>query len=296
MTAAESGWLDLRVPFDDAARQCALPLLDKAVDALPEDSERPLVIIDLGAGIGNSMRWFDRHLRRRLPDRRLHRVLVDSDAAALDIAAQRFGTAVRTVATPIASLPGVAAEALAEVAAEAPAETSAASPRPADLLITGSALLDVLTRDDMVVIAETLARFSGVGLFLLSVSGRWKLTPSHLDDAVLDEAFSRHQRRDSRLGTHAVATLAAEACRIGGQVDTSNSFWDLKAPRDAGFLTRFLTERVDAAIEADPRLATIGRAWLDTRLHGGLEVVVDHTDVLIDATVLDSPRTGEPQR
>lgn len=308
MIAAEPDWLDLRAPFDDAARQYALPLLDKAANALSAGPERPLVVIDIGAGTGNSMRWFDHHLRERLPGRSLHRVLVDADEAALDIAAQRFGTTVRTVAAPIASLPDVAAQALAEASLEAR--------QPGNLLITGSALLDVLTRDDLVAIAETLRRFSGIGLFLLSISGQWRLSPPHPDDGVLDEAFGRHQRRQSRLGMQAAAALEEVALRIGSQVESSSSPWHLEAPRDAEFLTRFLTERVDAAIEADPSLAAIGQGWLAERLNdaktqspveeqspvrmqdpvdaGGpaqrraeLDVVVEHTDVLITPTFLN---------
>lgn len=314
MIAAEPDWLDLRAPFDDAARQYARPLLDKAAEALSVGPERPLVVIDIGAGTGNSMRWFDHHLRERLPGRSLHRVLVDADEAALDIAAQRFGTTVRTVAAPIASLPDIAATALAEASLEAT--------QPSNLLITGSALLDVLTRDDMVAIAETLRRFSGIGLFLLSISGQWRLSPPHPNDEALDEAFGRHQSRQSRLGTQAAAALEEEAGRIGAQVESSDSPWHLEAPRDAEFLTRFLTERVDAAIDADPSLATIGQAWLAQRLNGvkaqgtveeqspvgtqspveaggpgdrrpGLDVVVEHTDVLITPTFPDGEAADE---
>lgn len=342
MNAAEPDWLDLRVPFDDAARQYALPLLDKAARALSlvterqVGTERPLVVIDLGAGTGNSMRFFDRHLVQRLPERPLHWVLVDADESALEIAADRFGAAVRTVAAPISSLPLIAAEVLDEVATEAgkakprgePETATAASPDSCDLLITGSALLDVLTRDDLATIVDTLHRFSGIGLFLLSISGQWLLTPSHPDDGVLDEAFARHQRRASRLGTQAATVLETMARSTGARVEASASPWHLEAPRDAEFLTRFLTERVDAAIEEDPRLQTRGRAWLEERLtrvetrtsreavspgdagspgdaensgdagssgeeEPGLRVVVDHTDVLIDATDQLSPRRAQ---
>lgn len=162
----------------------------------------------------------------------------------------------------------------------------------------------MLTREDLATIVETLHRFSGVGLFLLSISGQWRLTPSHPDDGVLDEAFAHHQLRESRLGTHAATVLETTARNTGAQVETSASPWHLEAPRDSEFLTRFLTERVDAAIEEEPRLQARGRAWLEDRwAQSGLTVVVDHTDVLIDATVQHDTRTaqlgtrrGEPKR
>lgn len=336
MSAAEPDWLDLRVPFDDAARDYALPLLDQAASALlapatpdaqlpdaqlseaelpgadlpgadlPGGAKRPLVVIDIGAGTGNSMRWFDAHLTKRLPGRPLQWVLVDADAVALEIAADRFGTAVRTVSAPISSLPDIAAEALAEVL---PGKmTDGQSRQRCDLVITGSALLDVLTPDDLAAIVETLHRFSGIGLFLLSISGQWQLSPPHPADDALDEAFGRHQRRESRLGTQAVPVLEAEAHNFGAHVETSASPWCLEAPRDSQFLTRFLTERVAAAIEEDPSLTEAGRSWLQDRLQrmqtrpdenqdvrggnksAGLSVVVDHIDVLIDA----SARQGGP--
>ncbi|AZL12584.1 class I SAM-dependent methyltransferase [Brevibacterium aurantiacum] len=331
MTAAEPGWLDLRVSFDDAARKHALPLLDEAARslatrALTVDTERPLVVIDVGAGTGNSMRWFDARLTERLRGRRVQWVLVDADEAALEVAADRFGTAVHTVAAPISSLPDIAAEALAAASSAGnagsgadPRTASTVSPHPCELLITGSALLDVLTRDDTAAIIETLHRFSGIGIFLLSIAGQWHLSPPHPDDEVIDEAFGRHQRRDSRLGTQAAPVLEAEACDIGARVETSAAPWHLEAPRDSEFLIRFLTERVDAAIEEDPGLREAGRSWLKERLNhvesrsdgqsgrtegqaAGLRVVVDHTDVLIDATDhrgrADRPAqpSGEPKR
>lgn len=326
MNAAEPDWLDLRVPFDDAARQYALPLLDMAARALSLDAERqvgterPLVVIDLGAGTGNSIRFFDRHLAQRLPERPLHWVLVDADESALEIAAGRFGATVRTVAAPISSLPAIAAEVLDEVATKVGTASltevgtvkprgerrtaAAASPDSCDLLITGSALLDVLTRKDLATIVETLHRFSGAGLFLLSISGQWRLSPSHPDDGTFDEAFGRHQRRESRLGTHAATVLETMARSTGARVETSASPWQLEAPGDAEFLTRLLTERVDAAIEEEPRLRARGRAWLEDRwAQSGLRVVIDHTDVLIDATdqrgprrAQFNPRKGEPKR
>ena len=332
MTAAEPGWLDLRVPFDDAAREHALPLLDEAAsrltaDAGAVDTDRPLVAIDVGAGTGNSMRWFDARLTERLRGRRVQWVLVDADEAALEVAADRFGTAVHTVAAPISSLPDIAAEALAEASSAAgdagpgadAGTASTVSPPPCELLITGSALLDVLTRDDTAAIVDTLHRFSGLGIFLLSIAGQWHLSPPHPDDEVIDEAFGRHQRRESRLGTQAAPVLEAEACGIGARVETSAAPWHLEAPRDSEFLTRFLTERVDAAIEEDPGLREAGRSWLKERLNrgearsdgksgradgqaAGLRVVVDHTDVLIDATDhrgradQHAQPSGEPKR
>lgn len=307
MTAAEPEWLDLRVPFDDAAREHSLSLLDLAAPTLsavsaqvhpgggtePDsqadagnhvDVGRPLVVIDIGAGTGNSMRWFDHHLRERLPGRPLSWVLLDADAASLEIAAERSANSVRAIVAPISSLPAIAAEVLTEVTGETPASDESFG--SCDLLITGSALLDVLTRADMKAISDTVRRFSGIGIFVLNISGEWSLRPPHPDDGIVGDAFDRHQRRSGRLGTESTAVLAEEAYMAGAEVRTSESPWTIEAPRDIEFLSRFLTERIDAAVEEEPQLVQRAHDWLDCRLNQSAElrVVVDHTDILIDAT------------
>src|SRR5262249_58674256 len=62
-------------------------------------------------------------------------------------------------------------------------------------LITASALLDLLTEDEL---AALIAACAGAGcpvLFTLSVTGRVQLLPADLLDARIAAAFDAHQRR-----------------------------------------------------------------------------------------------------
>ena len=319
MTAADADWLDLRVPVDDAAKQQSLHLLDHAVrvltpasadaapasaDAAPTDAlspgaappdgdHEPLLVIDIGAGTGNSARWFDDRLRERMPGRELDWVFIDADQASLDQAVRTMPKA-SAICAQISELPALTADLLntAEAGtAGSPASGNGESGAPR-LLLTCSAVLDVLTRSDLETISDTLVRFRGIGLFLLSITGGWTLDPPHQHDTILNDAFTAHQHRDGRLGCDAPEALARLAADREATITSGQSPWLLHAPHDHEFLTRFLSERIDAAIGASPHLAQTGRDWLSarcSRLRTGLSVRVDHADLLIDASGTHRP-------
>ena len=127
-TRVSGEWLDLREPADAAARDPEL--VERLRRHLP--SAGCLVIHDLGCGAGSMGRW----LAPLLPGPQ-HWVLHDRDEDLLDAAA--------------AELPGPAAEG-ASVSVETRA-SDVALLRPGDLadasLVTASALLDLLTRDEL---------------------------------------------------------------------------------------------------------------------------------------------------
>ncbi|WP_209371882.1 hypothetical protein [Brevibacterium renqingii] len=291
MTAAEPDWLDLRLTVDDAARQQSLPLLDRAVAALGPEDDKPLLVIDIGAGTGNSARWFDVRLRERLPGRELTWVLFDADRASLDLAGRSLPQA-RTVCGPISALPDIARGLLTVDLHRTAADRAGAAAEPVrqkrpDLLLTCSALLDVLTSADLDAIVRTLDELAGIGLFLLSITGGWSLDPAHQHDALLDAAFTAHQHRVGRLGCDAPDELMALARARGAEVMSGSSPWRLQAPEDREFLARFLTERIEAAVDEDPELAETGKQWCADRLRqldARLDVTVGHRDVLIDAS------------
>ncbi|SDS90646.1 hypothetical protein SAMN04489752_2819 [Brevibacterium siliguriense] len=277
MTAAEPDWLDLRRPVDDAARQESLHLLDDAVARLSNGTEpnpKTLLAIDIGAGTGNSALWFDAALRARLPDWELNWILLDSDQASLDLAATALPHA-RTICAPISALPTLSTELLA-----------ASEFRESKLLLTCSALLDVLTEADLTAVVRSLDDHDGIGLFLLSIVDGWELDPDHPSDAVIDAAFTAHQHRDGRLGHHAPERLMDLARRHGLTAVEGPSPWRLAAPADRTFLNRFLSERLDAAVDEHPALSAVAQDWWTQRqeqLGSGLSVRVNHLDVLIDA-------------
>lgn len=273
MTAAHD-WLDLRVPYDDAARQHSLSLLNQLGPALRSPTVgqlQPVTVIDIGAGTGNSARWFRQHLPDLLPGQSLRWVLIDTDQAALDTAVATLPD-VETVTANIRQLPSIANDLLAST--------------PGRLLVTGSAVLDVLTTCDLQAIIATLVQHGGLGLFLLSVTGQWQLSPADCDDAKINDAFCKHQRRDGKLGPIAPEVLSQLAVEADAEVTTAPAAWQLTAPYDQAFIERFLTERIAAATEQQPQLQTVATRWLHRRLQHSAEnltVAVDHQDVAVDA-------------
>ncbi|SFV21921.1 hypothetical protein [Micrococcus terreus] len=280
MTGAAPDWLEARAPFDDAAREQSLPLLESAAHTLLESTDPgdTVTVVDLGAGTGKSAAWFRRHLTPLLPDRQIAWHLVDGHAPSLELAGEAFPDAGRLLSM-MSDLPAALGEHL---------EETSGRPAPGSLLLTCSAVLDVLTQADVDAVLDTLTRCRGLGLFLLSITEHWHLDPADPRDEQLAQAFTDHQRWGDKLGAHGGQTMAQSARQRGITVETSESPWRLHAPQDAEFIQRFLAERVAAVVEAEPDLQRVAADWLGlrTRQAGGdegLAVTVDHVDVLLNA-------------
>jgi hypothetical protein len=154
-------------------------------------------------------------------------------------------------------------------------------------LVTTSALLDLLTAEEVTRIATACAGSGTPALLTLSVTGRVVLTPPNALDATITAAFNAHQRRavDGRrlLGPDAPGHAAAVFTRLGADVVVADSPWRLGAD-DAGLLVEWLTGWVGAACEQHPELVGPARGYLRQRLGdaaaGRLEVTVGHADLL----------------
>ncbi|MFD9093433.1 class I SAM-dependent methyltransferase [Streptomyces collinus] len=259
-------WLQLREPADAAARAADLldPLRDRLA-ALP-DREGGLVVHDLGCGTGSMGRW----LAPRL-DGAQHWVLHDRDPYLLHFAA---------VASPRSAADGsrVSVETRrGDVARLTPDALAGAS------LVTASALLDVLTDEEIDALAAACAGAGCPALLTLSVAGRVELGPADPLDAELTEAFNAHQRRTGLLGPDAV-TVACEAfAERGMTVRLHPSPWRL-GPEHAALTAQWLRGWVGAAVEQRPELRERAERYLGERLAaceaGELEVVVQHSDLL----------------
>ncbi|MDT0548107.1 MULTISPECIES: class I SAM-dependent methyltransferase [Streptomyces] len=259
-------WLELREDADAAAR--APELLDPLRAWLAGPGLRPggLTVHDLGCGTGSMGRW----LAPRLPGPQ-HWVLYDRDPALLGRAAAQTpsttadGSGV-TVLTRRADLGRLIADDLAGAS-----------------LVTASALLDVLTRDEVNALVAACAGAECPVLLALSVAGRVELAPADPLDAEIAEAFNAHQRRGGLLGPDAV-TVASEAfAERGATVRVHSSPWRLGAGESA-LTAQWLRGWVGAAVEQRPELAPRAEAYLERRLAqcaaGELRVVVHHSDLL----------------
>lgn len=269
MTIAEAirvspDWLALREPADAAARSHELVhlLRDRL---LPADGR--LVIHDLASGTGSMGRW----LAPLLPEPQ-HWILHDRDPDLLALAE-----------ADVPSGSDVTVETrLSDVTRLDESDLAGAS------LITASALLDLLTHDEL---AELVSACAGAGspvLFTLSVTGRVRMLPPDPLDMQLAASFDEHQRRLTArgrlLGPDAVDVAAAAFRRLGAEVSVKRSPWRLGAA-ERELAAEWLTGWVAAACEQDPALAPDADRYRHRRLReaqaGVLAVTVGHADLLV---------------
>ncbi|PZG94107.1 trans-aconitate methyltransferase [Streptomyces sp. NTH33] len=259
-------WLQLREVADAAAR--AADLLDPLRIRLANLPGRHggLVVHDLGCGTGSMGRW----LAPRL-DGAQHWILHDRDPYLLHFAA---------VASPRAAADGsrVTVETRrGDVARLTPGALAGAS------LVTASALLDVLTREEIGTLAAACAGAGCPALLTLSVVGRVEITPADPLDAEITEAFNAHQRRTGLLGPDAVDVACEAFAAHGATVRTDPSPWRL-GPDRRELTAQWLRGWVGAAVEQRPELKQRADRYLAERLEacvaGELDVVVHHSDLL----------------
>ena len=252
-----------RVAADTAARAATVnTLLFELINYLTEtsDGESHLEIIDLGAGTGANQRW----LTPRLPFRQRW-IHLDHDPAIS-----------RSLPLPDDTvIIDDSVEALARLL------TSRSGGR---CLVTCSALLDVLTTDQIFHVCHAVIDNRVPALFSLTVTGALSVTPTDPDDQLLLAAFNDHQRRAGRAGPDATS-LASKALQAGGwHVLCQQTPWQLSAASGRGFVEQVLQERLDAAVAQDPELAPAATAWLDLRrvqlALGVLRIDLGHCDIL----------------
>jgi len=206
------GWLALREPADAAAR--APGLAERLVERLPATGRR--VIHDLACGTGAMGRW----LAPRMPGPQ-HWVVPDRDADLLEVAA--------------CDLPGPAADGASVVVETRQSDITRLYPDDlADAtLITASALLDLMTGDELAGLIDLCAGSGCPVLLTLSVVGRVELVPADPLDARVAASFDAHQRRVTAggrlLGPDAVAAAVEGFRRRGAEVLARPSPWRLDA-------------------------------------------------------------------
>lgn len=262
---AGSDWLRLREPADGDARSGELV---EVLRTRLRDGQ--LEIHDLGGGTGSMVRW----LAPRLDGPQLW-VLHDRDAELLDLAARlpvpraRDGSAV-TLSTR-----------LGDITRLDTGELAGAS------LVTASALLDMLTLDEVDRFGAACVDAGCPALLTLSVVGRVELHPAEPLDEHVAAAFNAHQTRltpGGRLLGPDAADVAAEALRRAGlEVEHRWSPWRLGVDR-AALLEAWFTGWTVAALEQDPTLAEPLESYVRRRRSqlsaGSLSATVEHVDLL----------------
>jgi SAM-dependent methyltransferase len=262
-------WLALRELADAAARAQDL------VDRLRRDLERTdrWMIHDLGCGTGAMTRW----LAPLLPGPQ-HWVLHDRDADLLEIAASE------RPARPADRAAVTVEVRQSDITRLDPGDLAGAA------LITASAVLDMLTAEELTRLVAACAGARCPILLTLSVIGRVDLTPADPLDSRLSAAFDAHQRRSTKrgrlLGPDAVALAVQRFGRLGAEAMVSPSPWEL-GDEQSDLLAEWLTGWVGAACEQSPELAREADDYTRRRLAqaaaGELRVTVGHADLLVSS-------------
>jgi len=266
LTRVSSEWLDLREPADAEARDRRL--VEHLRRNLPASGL--YVIHDLACGTGSFGRW----LAPLLPGPQRW-VLHDLDADLLETAAAKpppqasDGSHVE-VETRRSDVTRLQVEDLADAT-----------------LVTASALLDLLTHEELRGLIDVLAEARCPALLSLSVIGRVELAPTDPLDARVATAFDAHQRRTTGrgrlLGPDAVAAAQAGFRRHGAEVLIRPTPWRLGAA-SSELASEWFAGWIAAACEQSAELASDAGSYARRRLEqaraGVLDVSVGHADLL----------------
>lgn len=266
MSGFSVDWLSMREPYDHAARSTSL--VRSLIARLPKDGVLDLLELAVGFGSGprfvspmipNAQRW----------------VLVDNDAQllqALDAELPSGPLASHKVETLQFDLRQLDALSV-----------------PADAVFT-QALLDLVSHEWLVSLADWLTERGVPFLGALSVDGRVSWNPEHpLDGAVL-RAFQTHQLGDRGFGAspgiRAAPVLAKLLSERGFKVSLERTDWEIPSTD-----TVMLTEMAEGIAQAAGEALVDGgtslddvSVWLTDRLEaigrGQVRLSVGHLDLL----------------
>jgi len=254
-----AAWLALREGADHRSRvPSLLPRLEAAWRECGWSR-----ILDLGSGTGSNLRY----LAPRLPGSQRW-TLLDRDPALLaHTRAAEMDPAVRRIRGELAR------EGLAEA-------------RHTDL-VTGSALLDLVSEDWLRRLVDTCRSATAGALFALTYDGAIEWSEEDPEDEPVRCSVNAHQRRDKGLGP-ALGPAAGEVAEgffreAGYRTWLVASPWRLGAG-DAELVRALVNGWESTAWEQAPGRTSSIRAWAERRRHalgtGGSGVRVGHLDLL----------------
>lgn len=286
-------WLQLREPFDAAARAAAVAqpeMADGLARLRTARGTSPLQVLDLACGLGANLR----ELAPRLGGAQ-HWHLLDHDAAllaALPAALARWsarqGYAFFASDTDERACRIVGADFSASVswACVGLARHAASLPFAAGALITASALLDLVSAAWLQPLVQR-ARDGGAAMYwALSVDGRAQWTPADRDDAAVHTLFDAHQRRDKgfgpALGPQAPSAALGLLAAAGYRCRTARADWHIDDAAAAPMRQAMIDGSAAAAREQDPAAAARIEAWQARRSAGVARsrLQVGHLDIL----------------
>ncbi len=284
MSSFTPKWLAAREPVD--ARSRAASLVDSLRERLVPNEA--LAAVDLGAGTGANFRY----LAPRLGGLQ-HWQLVDDDPRLLAAAgnltrawAESLGAAYSETENGFA-LAGKSFESRVRLVTMNLAADLAELAWPESALVTGSALLDLVSESWLRRVAARCRDSTATVLFALTYDGRMHIQPADASDAQVRMLVNRHQRTDKGFGPalgptapDAAATILTEC---GYQLVREPSDWRLGS--DDQELRAMLLDgwsRAAATLEGADHGAL--ELWHNRRSRAldkpGTEFLVGHEDLL----------------
>lgn len=231
MTGFSAEWLTLREPYDVRSRGDAFAQAIRA--RLPS---RPLLAMDLGSGTGSNIRY----LAARLGGAQRW-LTIDNDAALIGhqpaaLHGSTFNVELRphqlNLATDLDAVPFDGCH-----------------------VVTGSALLDLVSASWLQQLARHCQRIGADVLFALTYDGRIDCSPADRDDGWMRDLINQHQRGDKGFGPALGPDATEQACTLFAamhfETRTMASDWLLEPHEQA--LQRMLIEGwTGAALEIAP--------------------------------------------
>ncbi len=292
--AFSADWLTLREPADHAAR--SIELTRQVVERLTRGAGggaavtdvSVLSVLDLGSGTGSNLRYLEPHLPATQ-----RWTLVDHDAGLLRASTARIAAhAERRGLACTEAVDGLHVRGngrtcdIARQQQDLSHSLGEMTLPGGDWLVTGAALLDLVSERWLRQLAALCHDARAVALFTLTYDGRIACEPADADDAFVCALVNEHQHGDKGFDAAAGpdATRLARACfeHVGYEVHTAPSDWALDA--DAAELQRQLIDGWSAAAsEVAPEHARRVTEWRARRLEhvkaGRSRLRVGHQDL-----------------
>jgi len=284
MDEALAHWLRLREATDWASRSGSLTR---------EIAERLAAhdivhVLDLATGTGSNLRY----LVERLPPRQRW-LLVDRSPDLLSLVYERtaaWATARGYTATGIPDgflLEGNGLDCIVttrQMDLNLPLDPTLFEGRH---LVTGSAILDLVSESWLRALAERCQQAGAAALFALTYNGLSSFVPAEPEDDLVRDLLNAHQLRDKGLGgpaTGPAAHASAEAAfsQLGYVVHSAATDWVLD-PSQRDFQDLLTDGLADAALEQRPDLAATIKSWRARRQahvdNGRSHAIVGHHDL-----------------
>jgi hypothetical protein len=281
-------WLALREPVDASSRAAGLASwLRDEVGSMPS-RHAPLEIIDLGAGTGANLR-FAAPLLAGAQEWLLveHDPLLIAATAPQTQAWSRATQSQFTAAGAQFAVRGGRFDCQVQSLALDLAVQLDSLPLCRGVLLTASALLDLVSEDWLRVLMRRAAAAEAAVWFTLTYDGRIDFDPVEAEDQEVRELVNRHQLRDKGFGLALGPTAAGTTARIleerGYRVQCAPSDWCVGADH-AALQYALIKGWFEAACEIAPGRTSLLRSWQARRrahIEGGRSTLrVGHMDMV----------------